>query len=230
MELPIEILFRVASFCKYYKTLGNLLLISKDLREYIEAYPKCKEKLKLVVCENVNKFSSNKFIPGTLLGIYYISYYILPNRLWHGECKTSWKPFTENPFIQSQCFFKDGKLEGENKRWWNNGQLSYQCFYKNAMIEGEYKNWYENGQLWVQSFYKDGKLEGESKDWYENGQLFTRCFYKGGELEGEYKEWYGNGQLRVHCFHKNGVEEGEYKSWCWNGDFLSTGFLQRWKS
>jgi len=167
MELPVEILFRIALFCKYYKTLGNLLLVSKDLREYIEAYPKCKEKLKNQVCENVNKKIVN----------IYSSYYILPNGSKHGEYKTSLKPFTENSFIKCQRFYKDGKKEGEWKKWYSSDErLSEQGFYRNDTFEGEWKRWYIDGQLWSKSFYKNGKFDGEYKSWGRDGKLRHHSF------------------------------------------------------
>ena len=70
-----------------------------------------------------------------------------------------------------QEFYRDGKLEGECKWWYENGQLEEQAFYRDGKLEGEYKWWYENGQLKMQAFYRNGKLEGECKSWYENGQL-----------------------------------------------------------
>jgi len=185
MEFPIEILYKIASFCKYYKTLGNLLLVSKDLREYIEAYPKCKEKLKKVVCENVNEFSSEELDGeynrwrGTFLGIHYASYYILPNGSKHGEYKISSKPFTENSFIRGQCFYRDGKIEGECRLWCDE-RLWQQWFCKNDELEGEYKRWWDDGRLFKQCFYKNGKKEGKRKEWRDNGKLFKQCFYKNG--------------------------------------------------
>ena len=53
-----------------------------------------------------------------------------------------------------------GKKEGEYKMWWDkNGQLAIQCYYKEGKLEGEYKQRDINGQLWFQEYYKDGKLE-----------------------------------------------------------------------
>jgi antitoxin component YwqK of YwqJK toxin-antitoxin module len=51
----------------------------------------------------------------------------------------------------------------------------------NGKLEGEFKDWWENGQLFVQSFYKDGKEHGEYKRWYSNGQPWAHCTYKDGK-------------------------------------------------
>ena len=55
-----------------------------------------------------------------------------------------------------------------------------QCYYKEGKLEGEFKLWYENGQLWFQEYYKEGKLDGEYKRWGINGQLMAQTYYKEG--------------------------------------------------
>jgi len=201
MEFPIEILFRVASFCKYYKTLSNLLLVSKDLREYIEAYPKCKEKLKNQVCENVNEilYGGLDISLGDSSCAHYISFHILPNKLWYGEHKMSLKPFTENSSIESQCFLKDGVMEGESKRWYGYNRHYRLCFHEDGGRESHSKN-----QIYHQCFYKNDMMEGESKKWWCSGQLYYQCFYKNGKREGEYKSWHENGQPWMKYFYKDG--------------------------
>ena len=79
-----------------------------------------------------------------------------------------------------------GKKDGEYKGWHpvtdgqSNGQLLGQCYYKEGKLEGEFKLWYENGQLWFQEYYKEGKLDGEYKRWGINGQLMAQTYYKEG--------------------------------------------------
>jgi antitoxin component YwqK of YwqJK toxin-antitoxin module len=112
---------------------------------------------------------------------------------------------------------KEGKREGEYKRWYKSGQLEIQCHNKEGKEEGEYKVWYDNGQLWFQRYYKEGKLEGEYKCWNENGQTWIQSYYKEGEIDGEYKSWYFTGKLAIHCYYKEGKLEGEYKGWDFQG-------------
>jgi antitoxin component YwqK of YwqJK toxin-antitoxin module len=92
------------------------------------------------------------------------------------------KVWYRNGQLQSQKFYRDGKLEGEGKYWHKNGQLLERTFYCNGQREGENKYWYENGQLNFQGFYRKGKLEGESKFWHGNGPLWSRQFYRDGKL------------------------------------------------
>lgn len=112
---------------------------------------------------------------------------------------------------------KEGKREGEYKRWYKSGQLEIQCHNKEGKREGEYKVWHENGKLDSQCYYKNGKLEGEYKCWNENGQTWIQSYYKEGEIDGEYKSWYFTGKLAIHCYYKEGKLEGEYKGWDFQG-------------
>jgi len=97
--------------------------------------------------------------------------------------------------IGFKYIYKDGKLEGEQSIWLENGQLSSKDFYKEGKLEGEQLRWWENGQLASKEFCKEGELEGEQLIWYENGQLYSKSFYKDGKLKGEPLKWYESGLL-----------------------------------
>ncbi len=49
------------------------------------------------------------------------------------------------------------------------GQLEIICNYKNNKIEGEYKSYYDNGQLYIICNYKNNQKEGEYKSYHRNG-------------------------------------------------------------
>jgi hypothetical protein len=76
----------------------------------------------------------------------------------------------------------NGKVEGECKIWWDNGELREHYFYKDGKLEGEYKSWYDNGQLTTYCTFKNGKEHGECKSWHENGKLWVHCFYNESKL------------------------------------------------
>jgi hypothetical protein len=93
----------------------------------------------------------------------------------------------------------------------------YEFTIVDGKLEGEYKEWWSNGQLWEESFYKDGKLEGNCKRYYKNGQPHIHCTYKNGLSDGEFKSWRINGQLEEQSYFKNDKLEGERKLWLRNG-------------
>ena len=49
-------------------------------------------------------------------------------------------------------------------------------------IQGEYKRWWINGNIYEHSFYVDDELHGESKWWRRDGTLMSHEFYVNGEL------------------------------------------------
>ena len=65
--------------------------------------------------------------------------------------------------------FKNGKREGLNKIWYDDGQIMSKRKYKNGKWVGLHKVWYENGQLKFEGSFKEGVIDGLRKIWYENG-------------------------------------------------------------
>ena len=64
-----------------------------------------------------------------------------------------WKPIGKN-----NGYFKNGKLDGLKKQWYENGQLSVEGNFKNGELDGLQRSWYENGQLNYEVNYKNGEL------------------------------------------------------------------------
>jgi antitoxin component YwqK of YwqJK toxin-antitoxin module len=71
--------------------------------------------------------------------------------------------------------------------------FSYQIFsYKDDKLNGECKTYYDNGQLKEIYSYNDGLMNGMYKSYYENGQLHKICSYIDGYANEKYNE---NGEL-----------------------------------
>jgi antitoxin component YwqK of YwqJK toxin-antitoxin module len=69
----------------------------------------------------------------------------------------------------------NGKLHGEFKRCFENGELDIHCTYKEGEREGEYEEWWTSGEQYLQYYtYK--------KYTYKNGLLH-------GKLHGKYESW-----------------------------------------
>ena len=45
----------------------------------------------------------------------------------------------------------------EEKDYYSHGQIRRHCFYKDGKLHGEYKRWRSNGQLRGHYFHKDGE-------------------------------------------------------------------------
>jgi len=57
-----------------------------------------------------------------------------------------------------EYYLLDGKMDGEFKSWWPNGQLFVHCYYRNGKFDGEYKSWDENGEMLEHYYYKNGVI------------------------------------------------------------------------
>jgi antitoxin component YwqK of YwqJK toxin-antitoxin module len=112
----------------------------------------------------------------------------------------------------TQEFYRDGKPEGEQKSWHENGTLGMRVFYQNGTAK-EMMRWFDNGNL-------EGSLIWQSetsqyKFWDIDGNLWKHDIYRNGLCET--KEWYHNGQLRIHGFSRSGIWDGTLETWHDNG-------------
>jgi antitoxin component YwqK of YwqJK toxin-antitoxin module len=82
----------------------------------------------------------------------------------------------------SECNIIDYKKEGLYQEWNKENHLkSVECFYKNDKLVGVYKEWWENGQKRTECNYKDGNLDGLFQRWFDNGEKWEECTYRDGE-------------------------------------------------
>ena len=75
------------------------------------------------------------------------------------------------------------------------------CNYVNGKINGEYKDYYSNGQLFDISNYIDGKMK--CIKYHKNGNLYVICNYVDEKLSGEYKEYSDDGIITSHVIYEN---------------------------
>ena len=129
--------------------------------------------------------------------------YRCENRMMEGK----YTELNDDGNICIQCYYKNGKRNGECKRWHKNGQLQLVCNFLDGVLDGRYDEWYDNGRSEIRCSYIKGKYDGEYKFWFYNGQLFTRHFQKNGKYEGEYKRWREDGKrLRSCVFENNNIK------------------------
>ncbi len=71
------------------------------------------------------------------------------------------------------------KKNGVIQEYFGKGKINLwkKFFIFNGKIEGEYKKYWEDGQLWITYNYKNGKLEGECITYYQNEKRKI-CNYK----------------------------------------------------
>ena len=100
-------------------------------------------------------------------------------------------------------------------------------YYKNGKLDGLQKTWYETGELLSESNFKNGLLHGESTNWYKNGQKKSEGTYGHGYrflsdsvLHGLWTEWYENGQMKREGLYLNGMRHYTWEKWNDKGELI----------
>ena len=110
---------------------------------------------------------------------------------------------------KDENILKDGKKNGVEKVYKENGQLRSETTYVDGKKNGVQKHYF-NGQLYSEKTYVDGKKNGVEKHYEENGQLSSETTYEDGKKNGV-GNLYLNGQLSSETTYvddkKNGVEK-----------------------
>ena len=65
----------------------------------------------------------------------------------------------------------NGKKNGKQTAFWNNGNKKFEFVAYQDAYEGEMKEWKSDGQLIHLANYKDGQEEGIQKLWYDDGKI-----------------------------------------------------------
>lgn len=86
--------------------------------------------------------------------------------------------------------------EGVAVSYHPNGKKAVEAPYKNGKLDGVFRSYYENGKLWQTIGYLEGVEEGVSTTYFENGSKKSKEVYRNGILNGTSEEYYENGNLR----------------------------------
>ncbi|QBN20683.1 toxin-antitoxin system YwqK family antitoxin [Flavobacterium nackdongense] len=73
--------------------------------------------------------------------------------------------------IMEERYYLDGKKNGTQIAFWENGNKKFEFKAINDIYEGEMKEWNVNGKLIHLANYKNGQEEGSQKLWYDNGKI-----------------------------------------------------------
>ena len=120
-----------------------------------------------------------------------------------------------------ECKNEADKISGcVEKGYYEDGWI--ETPYKNGKIEGVEKEYDENGNLWRETPYKNGKFDGVAKVYYENGKLMGEIPFKNDEIEGIGKMYDTNGNLRLEAPNLNNKVHGDVKYYTEDKKLLAT--------
>ncbi len=142
--------------------------------------------------------------------------------------------------------YKDinGNKQGYWEKKYKNGNVAYQATFKNNKLTGIYKRYYENGQLFaliqypenpdslaeVTYYWDDGKLlakghfieqklkEGLWEFYNTQEKKIAEINYKRGKLDGKKEIYYYNGKPSYKVTYKNGMKNGVEVRYYDNGE------------
>ena len=119
----------------------------------------------------------------------------------------------------------NGKLEGLQEKWNENGNKKYEVSYKAGEKEGITKYWHDNGSIHIKSNYRNDKLEGEHEVWYNNGNKLTEQHFKNGFKNGIQVYYFDDGNISKERYYVNGelksIPDTKQESDCINQDMLT---------
>lgn len=104
--------------------------------------------------------------------------------------------------------FKNGLLSGISKKWFANGQLMEERYFLNGKKNGQQTAYWQNGLKRFEFIAKNDAYEGELKEWGNTGYLYHVGHYVNGQEEGAQKMWYENGKLRANYVILQGKRYG----------------------
>jgi antitoxin component YwqK of YwqJK toxin-antitoxin module len=149
----------------------------------------------------------------------------------------------EGVYLKSVFNYKDGRTEGKQTTYYENGQIESEYFYVNGNKSGDEKQYYENGQLKSKVTYENGIKNGLEITYNEDGKVTHRgTWYRGnkhgkfttysrdgkkvlditnydmGLHDGQFVKYWPNGNVNNIGQFKNGVEYGKFENFTQNGN------------
>lgn len=129
--------------------------------------------------------------------------------------------FYENGQLALEQEFKKGKLTGEERAYFESGQLESVFQAEDGMYHGAFQYYYENGVLHQEGTYANNEMEGELRTYYDNGQLKETVEMEKTNEHGPFVMYYDNGQVKMKGKFVNGENyDGELKVYSSDGQLL----------
>ena len=115
----------------------------------------------------------------------------------------------------------DENFTGQVIKKYKNGQVKSIENFKNGKLNGEFKEFFENGSLFQMGTFKNGDMKN-IKVFYENGNLKFKQNLK--DRKGKYRGYYPNGMLEAEGEVFQGDEIGLWKYYNEEGNLLKTEY------
>jgi len=138
-----------------------------------------------------------------------------------GNREGEWAWYHGNRNLNEMLNYKDAKLHGAYRTYYEDGSPASVGTYANGELDGGYVVYSKSGKPFKELHYQDGKLEGPAKHFHPTGELRYTYSNVNGEIDGELKEFYENGELKSVTPKENGLRVGTYREYHRNKQLYS---------
>ncbi len=99
-----------------------------------------------------------------------------------------WKSYYPSGNIKNSVNYKDGKLEGEARFYYDTPEniKKADAYFEDDNLNGFYYEYYKSGTQKAKIEYEDGKAYGDAEFYYPNGKLKIKAQYKKGLKNGKW--------------------------------------------
>jgi antitoxin component YwqK of YwqJK toxin-antitoxin module len=165
--------------------------------------------------ENGNIKAEGKFINGNGQDVSEISGIPKNGRdgLWVFKYETGQK--------KEESIYKSGKINGEFKSFFKNGNIETIETDINGIANGAYRKYFENGKLKEEGNFNNNKVHGIVKKYNESGNLLYEVNFNQGIKNGTEREFFPSGKTNKEFQYKNGKQDGLCKDYYENGNIKS---------
>jgi len=109
--------------------------------------------------------------------------------------------------LSRESFLK-GKRSGIQQKWYSTSKIKEVRFYVDGKKNGKQIAFWENGNKKFEFTANDDAYEGELKEWTIDGFLIHQANFVNGQEEGPQKLWYDNGKIRANYIIRDGKRYG----------------------
>jgi antitoxin component YwqK of YwqJK toxin-antitoxin module len=152
---------------------------------------------------------------------------ILDEAVVGDEVKTGWRRVNDaNGKVSSLSQFRDGRPDGLQFGWHENGQTRIRVRIKDRKPDGLWTAWDENGSKIHELPYigNYSPFEGKMFRWHENGKKAYQATYEKDRLIEA--SWHENGQQSSEKNYRNFQRDGTWTEWNQTGEIVSH---EKWK-
>lgn len=108
-----------------------------------------------------------------------------------------------NPYILAE--FREGKLEGTYKAYYQNGRKMGESNYRNGLKEGKSIAWHENGNKASETYFVNNMKSGKLEIYYFTGEKKTEAFFIDDKLDSTLTQWDMEGNITSVETYEKGV-------------------------